>query len=278
MVLLHGTSSSCRAWDPLIPQLAESREVVLVDFPGFGQSPPVPPGQRATPAYLAEAVIAAIAAEGLDRSHVVGHSLGGLVALEVAARTPARTVTAFCPAGAGQGLEGHWARSILIWSRLNAKAVLRWAPEFPATTFARRQGFRMYANAPLRVSPEFALQQARDVVANLAFYDVVTPEVRSWGLDRVGDIDCPITIAWGDADRLLPPRQGERYKARFPQAKLLRMRDVGHLVMTDDPRLTVDIILTATREPEAAPPAPQPAAPFTVPPPPAATDSPTPLP
>ena len=99
LVLLHGLGSSRAAWDSVVPALAERFDVVAVDLPGFGDSDPLPPGVIASPAALAASVAALLDGLGLDAPHLVGNSLGGWVALELAQLRPTASVTLLSPAG-----------------------------------------------------------------------------------------------------------------------------------------------------------------------------------
>lgn len=83
----------------MLPRLEERFEVLAVDLPGFGRSEPLPPGVDSTPDALADAVEDELARAGFDSAHIVGNSLGGWIALELARRGRALTVTAISPAG-----------------------------------------------------------------------------------------------------------------------------------------------------------------------------------
>ncbi|MFD0883666.1 alpha/beta fold hydrolase, partial [Streptosporangium algeriense] len=114
LVLLHGIGHHWQAWLPVLDLLAAEREVIAVDLPGFGASPPLPPGSPYTVESLADAVEAFCARLGVGEPHVAGTCLGGYVALELASRGTVRTATALSPVG-------FWNRSELVYSR----AVLR---------------------------------------------------------------------------------------------------------------------------------------------------------
>ena len=105
LVLLHGLGSFRQAWDPVVPALAEIADVVAVDLSGFGESPPLPDGVEPSPAALALAVAALLDKLGLDTPHVAGNSLGGWVALELAAVRPVASLTLLSPAGLWRGGE-----------------------------------------------------------------------------------------------------------------------------------------------------------------------------
>jgi pimeloyl-ACP methyl ester carboxylesterase len=82
LVLVHGITESRHSWDPLIPALAEPFDVVAVDLRGHGQSAKVPPFDVGT---LAEDIAELTLRLGLERPHLIGHSLGGVVVTAMAA-------------------------------------------------------------------------------------------------------------------------------------------------------------------------------------------------
>ena len=94
LVLLHGIGHRWQAYAPVLADLARDFDVVACDSPGFGRSPALPDGVRpAVPAY-ADAFAGWLAREGIERPHVVGNSMGGAIALELARRGLVRTATA----------------------------------------------------------------------------------------------------------------------------------------------------------------------------------------
>ncbi len=99
LVLLHALGSSRASWDAIVPALAERFDVIVVDLPGFGASAPLPAGVEPTPAAIAAAVAGLLRDLGIDRPHVVGNSLGGWVAMELAKIRPVRSATLLSPAG-----------------------------------------------------------------------------------------------------------------------------------------------------------------------------------
>src|SRR3954447_16697966 len=113
LVLIHGIGHTWRGWTPMLPLLEERFDVLAVDLPGFGHSEPFPPSVDLTPEALADAVEDEMGRAGLERVHIAGNSLGGWVALELARRGRAETVTAISPAGLQHGRERDWGVSIL---------------------------------------------------------------------------------------------------------------------------------------------------------------------
>ena len=99
LVLVHGVGHRRQAWYPVLDQLAEQREVVLVDLPGHGQSDPLVTDGRPMVDALRDAFAEFLDQQKLNRPHFAGNSLGGRVALEAGVAGHARSVTALSPAG-----------------------------------------------------------------------------------------------------------------------------------------------------------------------------------
>src|SRR6266516_845440 len=99
LVLVHGIGSSRRAWDPVLPLLAQRFDTIAVDLPGFGESEPLPAEVEPAPAALAAALADLLDDLGVAAPHVAGNSLGGWVALELAHLRPVASVALLSPAG-----------------------------------------------------------------------------------------------------------------------------------------------------------------------------------
>ena len=136
MVLLHGQGFSRRSWDPVIDALSDDHDVIAVDLPGHGDSPRQPKGRGSAPQDLAVAVTELLDELGLDRPHVVGHSSGGWVALELGRLHRAGTITALAPAGLWRSAPPHM-RLAMRQFRINAKLVRLLAPDAPENRVVR---------------------------------------------------------------------------------------------------------------------------------------------
>ncbi|OUC94697.1 alpha/beta fold hydrolase [Streptomyces swartbergensis] len=252
VVLLHGLGSHRLAWDTVVPLLAGQREVIAMDLPGFGQSPDLDPG---VPRDLDTAVVwlgSVFAALGVERPHVVGHSLGGLIALRLGQAGLARSVTAIAPAGFWTGTERRYAYAVVNAARQGVRllpgpaleALVRTAPAHAVLTGT------LYGQAEL--CPPHAVVAALRTLRSAVAFRATLEAGRAPGL-FTGDIpDVPVTIAWGTRDRLLPPRQATRARAMIPTARLVPLAGCGHVPMLDAPELVAHTILHAT-EPETHP-------------------------
>jgi len=233
LVLLHGLGMSQQVWRPVVPRLAGDREVIAVDLPGFGASPPGP----RTLAGLADAVAEFAADLGLDRPHVAGNSLGGAVALRLGARDLVRTVCAVSPVGFASGRETAYARALLVATRLLAP----FTPLLAGTRPARTITCAHVAARPWRIPREDVLQWGRATAGAPSYWPLLFAD---WPIEPPV---CPTTVAWGERDWLLPfGRQAPRARRRLPAARHVVLRGCGHVPTWDDPEQVASMLLDAT--------------------------------
>ncbi|WP_405014326.1 alpha/beta fold hydrolase [Kitasatospora sp. NBC_01539] len=252
LLLLHGIGHHWQGWQPVLPALAARHDVVAVDLPGFGTSPALPDGVP----YDLEAVVPALgalcAALGLDRPHVAGNSLGGLLALGLGRAGLARSVTALAPAGFWSEAERRYAFAVLGGMRFGARLLPQPAVERLARSTAGRALLvsSIYAR-PGRRSAEGAAEETRALRGATGFAPTLAAGRRvRWAGDLGG---VPVTVAWGTRDRILLRRQGVRALEQLPGARLVRLPGCGHVPMSDDPALVGRVILDTCASGTAAP-------------------------
>ncbi|WP_162602075.1 alpha/beta fold hydrolase [Streptomyces sp. CS207] len=246
LLLLHGIGHHRQAWDPVADILATEREVIAVDLPGFGQSAALPPSLPHDLPTTTAALGAFCAALGLDRPHVAGNSLGGLLALEMGRDGLARSVTALSPAGFWSQAERRYAFGVLTGMRRTARALPLPLVERMSRTAAGRTALTstIYAR-PARRSPEAVVAETRALAHAEGFAETLRAGRTVQFTDDVPGI--PVTVAWGSRDRLLVPRQGVRAKRVLPRARLVRLPGCGHVPMNDDPALVARVLLDGSR-------------------------------
>ena len=237
LVLLHPLGAEMIVWEPIIPRLAAEREVVALDLPGFGRSPALPPSAEPTPRALADAVARFLDTLGLRRAHIVGNSLGGWIALELARARRALSVTALSSAG-------FWARPLGARPGPDLRSLGR--ALLPALTVLARTRRGRHAllhgsvGHPERVPPAAAARLVHSYLTAPA-YSAANSQMRSSVLSGVEEIDVPVTLAWGELDRLVrPPRivpSGWRTRV---------LRECGHVPTWDDPEQVSSLLLEAS--------------------------------
>src|SRR5258707_6372233 len=113
LVLLHGVGHRRQAWGAVLDRLTPHRDVILVDLPGHGESPPLRLAGRPAVEALLDEVVGLLDELALERPHIAGNSLGGRLALEAGVAGQAATVTALSPAGFWRSdNEARYGRSI----------------------------------------------------------------------------------------------------------------------------------------------------------------------
>ncbi|MEU3949231.1 alpha/beta fold hydrolase [Streptomyces sp. NPDC029526] len=246
LLLLHGIGHHRQAWDPVADILATEREVIAVDLPGFGASPALPDGLPHDLATMT-AVLGALCAElGVERPHVAGNSLGGLLALELGRAGLARSVTALSPAGFWTPAERRYAFGVLLAMRRLAERMPLPLVERLARSAAGRAALTstIYAR-PGRRAPRAVVEETLALAGAPAFTETLRAGTTVRFTDDVPGI--PVTVAWGSRDRLLIPRQGVRAKRTIPRARLVRLPGCGHVPMNDDPSLVARVLLDGSR-------------------------------
>ena len=241
LVLLHGVGHRRQAWGAVLDRLTPHRDVVAVDLPGHGESPPLQATRPVLEEMLGE-VLALLDGLGLERPHMAGNSLGGRLALHAAMAGRAASVTALSPAGFWRDeREARYPKAIFRGMQVAARRLQRAAPVLSRTTVGRAVSHGAVVSRPSRLTPE---QAQGDMAAFLAADDALTAVLAQLTpftgqlLDSV-----PVTIAWGTRDRLLRPRQILMAKAWLPQARLVPLPGCGHVPMTDDPPLVANVLL-----------------------------------
>ncbi|GGP64285.1 alpha/beta fold hydrolase [Streptomyces melanogenes] len=246
LLLLHGIGHHRQAWDPVFDLLAAERDVIAVDLPGFGESPALPEGVS----YDLRSVVPTLGALceelGVERPHVAGNSLGGLLALELGREKLVRSVTALSPAGFWTQAERRYAFATLTAMRRGAKLLPLPVIERLSRSAAGRAALTstIYAR-PGRRSPEAVVAETLALRQATGFDETLTAGVQVRFTDDVPGI--PVTVAWGAKDRLLLRRQGVRAKHTLPGARLVRLPGCGHVPMNDDPALVARVILDTSR-------------------------------
>ncbi len=242
LVLLHGVGHRRQAWDAVLGRLTPHRDVIAVNLPGHGESPPLPAGATPVLKVMLDEVTALLDGLDLDRPHVAGNSLGGRLALEAAVAGRAASVTALSPAGFWRNdREARYARAVFRVMQALGGVLQPLATALSRSTAGRALVYSAVVSRPSRMSAEQARGDMAAFLAARPALDLVLDQMTQFtGTVPPG---IPVTIAWGTKDRLLPPRQVLVAKAALPQARFLPLRGCGHVPMTDDPALVADVLL-----------------------------------
>jgi pimeloyl-ACP methyl ester carboxylesterase len=242
LVLIHGLGHRRQAWDPVLGLLTPHREVITLDLPGHGESPWLSADGRNAVGVMADEIALLMASLGLSRPHLAGNSLGGALALVLASRGLAASVTGLSPAGfSNHRYQTTYARAFFEVALVSSR-VMRPAVPFLARSAAGRAAlFGMVVAKPGRLSGSRIAGDmaatARSGPAIHAVFGSAEPFVSSI------PADVPVTIAWGTKDRILPPANARVARSRLPSARFISLDGCGHVPMTDDPETVAKVLL-----------------------------------
>ncbi len=210
LIFLHGASGHT-GWLPFLDRLSESFDVLAPEHPGFGSSDDPPWLDR--PADLAYFYLDLMEALALDRVHLMGTSLGGWIAAELAIRNTGRlaSLTLTCAVGIAAG-------------GTTIDDVFRMSPEENARRFYVDPARVAARLAALAKADARTLARTRSTVVRLGYPRFVDPDLGKW-LHR---IDVPTLLVWGESDGLVPVRFGEAYRAAIPASRLVVIPAAGH--------------------------------------------------
>jgi pimeloyl-ACP methyl ester carboxylesterase len=244
LLLLHGIGSTRDDFAELGPRLAEDYEVLSVDLPGHGHSAPL--ATRPTVAALTDAVELDLDRLGLDRVHVLGNSLGGRIALELARRHRALSVVAIAPSGMGLPGERAFQGAAMAGARLSMRRA-----RSLIDPLSRSGPGRTLLLAGLRARPSRAsVTEARAVRGGFAeatgFWRMLWWSVLADVPTGLGEVDCPVVLAQGVRD-LLSGGQTARYLLLVPGSRFRLLRRAGHAPQSDTPDVIVEMVHQAVR-------------------------------
>lgn len=241
VLLVHGITHRRQGWRTIAPLLAGEFDVIAVDLPGHGESPALPATYRGDVGPLADALEEFCAAIGVACPHVVGNSLGGLLALELAARGVARSATALSPAGFWASAGRRWAYGLLA----GASAAFGRIPDAAFGRLLAHPAGRTALVGAIVAHPERIAVD--DLVGDLdglkhprASFPVMLDALADWRLS--GRPSVPTVVGWGTRDHLLPIGQHQRLQAQLPDAEVYTLPGCGHVPMADDPDAVADLV------------------------------------
>jgi 3-oxoadipate enol-lactonase len=226
VLLIMGLSFTHEMWFRLTPALlGAGYETVLFDNRGMGRSE-TPPGPYRI-RDMAKDAIAVLDASGIESAHVVGASMGGMIAQELAIRYPERVKTLLLGCTSYSGLR--------TWPKWSYAPPVRfsWATRMERERALRRM---LYADT----TPEERIEEDLVVRSKCSwtyngFWNQLAGVLMWSSFRRLPHINVPSMVIHGDQDRLIPPRNGRVLASRIPGAQFELIQDAGHILATDQP-------------------------------------------
>jgi pimeloyl-ACP methyl ester carboxylesterase len=240
LVFVHGLSGCWQNWLEQLPVFAESHRVVAVDLPGFGQSPM--PHDEITVSRYARLLDRLLGELGIDAAAVVGNSMGGFIAAELAISFPQRVERLVLISAAGISTYSD-PRTTRVYPTLRRlERILEASGAWVASHsdgVARRPRLReltlnVVVRHPTRLPAPLAAEQLHGAGRHgflQGLQAVIGYDLRA----RFPEIACPTLIVWGDRDRLISVRDADAFAELIPDSQKVIFEETGHMAMLERP-------------------------------------------
>lgn len=237
-----------RTWELVLPALERRHDTLALTLPGHAGGPPIA-GKLSSDAFV-DAVERAMDVAGFERAHLVGNSLGGYVAFQLASRGRAASVVAFAPAGGWSPSDRSYEELLQAQRTLQEQmqAAAPQAEALLATPAGRRRASRLITTNFEHIPPELLAHQMLGIASCKGAVALIENALHEgWKLDAE-QVTCPVRIVWGTADMLLPwPQAAARYRNDWvPQADWVVLDGIGHCPQLDVPVEAAQLILSFT--------------------------------
>ena len=252
-VFVHGLSGQWQNWLENIPRVAQERRTLALDLPGFGLTPE--PADRITIPGYGRFVDAFCERLELGPVAMVGNSMGGYVAAEVAIQFPARVSRLVLVSAAGISSAATVRAPILTAARV-VKAVLTYSAARHRTVAARPLSRHLFlslvARHPRLLKPDLVYEAFFKGVGKPGFDDALRASLDYDFRERLSDVSVPTLIVWGEEDSIIPVRDANEFERLIPDSRKVVMRDTGHVPMAERPQAFNDLLMEFLAETGAA--------------------------
>ncbi len=249
LVCLHGFADTWRVWELVLPTLERHHDVLAPTLLGHAGGPR--PDDDVSVATIGDAAERAMDEAGFETAHIVGNSLGGRIALELATRGRADSVVAFAPAGGWAADDPLFENLLTLQATLQdqARKAAPHAVTILASSVGRRRATELLTTHFEHIPADLLAHQMLGV-ASCPGARAMIDGARRDGYPELAaaQIACPVRIVWGTADRLLPwPAAAARFRTEWlPHADWVELDGIGHCPQLDVPLEAAQLILGFT--------------------------------
>ncbi|AXQ31082.1 alpha/beta hydrolase [Solimonas sp. K1W22B-7] len=255
LVLLHGVGGSWRMWKPVLPLLERQFRVIVPTLPGHRGGEPLPAGVEPTIGLLADRLLLQLRAMGIEQAHVAGNSLGGWLAVELARRGFALSVTALSPAGGWRSLQDYraLARSLVTSYRLMPLLFLLFWLLMGLAAVRRILSVRTMERGDRMPSDEFRSSLVAFMCCRMMPRLFRNTEATG-AIEPYDAQSLAVCVAWSERDRVLPfDTYGRPFLDRVSGAQHCVIEAAGHVPMYDQPEAVARRIAATATEPRGVP-------------------------
>jgi pimeloyl-ACP methyl ester carboxylesterase len=248
LLLIHGLGATKASVVPIIPSLARHNRVIAIDLPGFGDSSK--PRGRYDAAWFARHTLALLDRLGIDSAAIVGNSMGGRIAQEVAITAPERVlgIACLCPATAFSERPGLPLVRILrpelglALGRVSRRRILNTLQDlFAQPSRVDDSWFEAAADDFLRTWKSPRARMAFFAAARHIYLEEGYGERGFWS--RLRNMEPPALYIFGEDDGLITPRFAAKVSKHLPRAEVQVWRDCGHAPQIEHPDRTAEVLL-----------------------------------
>jgi pimeloyl-ACP methyl ester carboxylesterase len=240
LVFVHGLSGSWPNWLEQLPVFAREQRVIAMDLPGFGHSPM--PSEKLSIAGYARMLDLLLGQLGIDAAAVVGNSMGGFIAAELAIAFPQRVERLVLVSAAGISTHQHRGPAHAMPALRRLERILLASGAWTASksdNVARRARLReatlsVVACHPSRLPAPLAAELLRGA-GKPGFLQGLEAVLDYAIRERLGEIACPTLIVWGDRDRLISVRDADVFAELIGNSRKVVFKDTGHVAMLERP-------------------------------------------
>lgn len=247
LVLIHGFTDSTRTWDTLRPLLEPHHALLIPATLGHFGGAPLPADPMESPLQaMVDDLEARMDEAGVERAHLVGNSLGGQIAIELAARGRALSLVALAPGGGWEEAEAvEKVAAYFERTRKLTPFVARRARGLVARPRLRKLVLRDVVAHGDRVPPAIAEALLRNG-QECAMFEPMRDAIAGghWHSDELAPVTVPVRVVWGREDRILPPRAATaHWRGALADAEWIELDGLGHLLQLDDPEQIARLVL-----------------------------------
>jgi len=237
ILFIHGLSGQWQNWLENIPHFAQDRRVVAVDLPGFGTSEM--PGEKISIELYGRVVAELCERLELSPAVVVGNSMGGFVAAELAIASPETVERLMLLASAGVSQMDAAKRPVMAAAKV--AGLLATSNVAQMKLVARRPRARhwvlsLVARYPGRLAPDLMFEGMMKGANKPGFEDALLACLSYDFRERLPQIGCPTLVAWGEKDAIIPVRDADTFVELIPGSRKVIFEDTGHVPMLERPR------------------------------------------
>jgi pimeloyl-ACP methyl ester carboxylesterase len=244
IVFVHGLGGQWQNWLENIPRAAQERRVIALDLPGFGQSPESP--ERITISRFGRYVDALAGYLDLGRVDIVGNSMGGYIAAEVAIQFPARVEQLILVSAAGITSADLAARPVLTLGRIATAIAAYGAAQHrsvAARPKSRHMALALVARYPSLLRSDLAYEGFIKGAGKPGFQDALRANLDYDFRDRLPEIRQPTLIVWGENDSIIPVKDADEFERLIADSRKVVMKDTGHIPMAERPGTFNDLMM-----------------------------------